>query len=117
LAVTGLRVSEATGLKSEDIDWSEGVLKITSTKFLKSRLVPLHPSTLKQLRSYAKRRDRFFAERRDRFPVSLSRAVELHVAEAMSATTSGSCRGRSGCAHRAPNTARGSTICDTDSPS
>ena len=63
LAVTGLRVSEATGLKSEDIDWSEGVLKITSTKFLKSRLVPLHPSTLKQLRSYAKRRDRFFAER------------------------------------------------------
>jgi integrase len=63
LAVTGLRVSEATGLQSEDIDWSEGVLKIKSTKFLKSRLVPLHPSTLKQLRSYAKRRDRFFADR------------------------------------------------------
>ena len=63
LAVTGLRVSEATGLKPEDIDWSEGLLKIGSTKFLKSRLVPLHPSTLKQLRSYAKRRDRFFAER------------------------------------------------------
>ena len=63
LAVTGLRVSEATGLEPEDIDWSEGVLKIRSTKFLKSRLVPLHPSTLKQLRSYAKRRDRFFADR------------------------------------------------------
>jgi integrase/recombinase XerD len=63
LAVTGLRVSEATGLESEDIDWSEGVLKIRSTKFLKSRLVPLHPSTLEQLRTYARRRDRFFAGR------------------------------------------------------
>lgn len=63
LAVTGLRVSEAAGLESEDIDWSEGILTIRSTKFLKSRLVPVHPSTLKQLRSYAKRRDRFFAER------------------------------------------------------
>lgn len=63
LAVTGLRVSEVTGLKSEDIDWSEGVLRIENTKFLKSRLVPLHPSTLEQLRSYAKRRDRFFAGR------------------------------------------------------
>ncbi|MGH7960146.1 MAG: tyrosine-type recombinase/integrase [Opitutaceae bacterium] len=63
LAVTGLRVSEVTGLESEDIDWSEGVLRIKNTKFLKSRLGPLHPSTREPLRSDAKRRDRFLAER------------------------------------------------------
>jgi integrase/recombinase XerD len=68
LAATGMRISEATGLKSEDIDWSEGVLRISSTKFLKSRLVPVHPSTLNKLRSYAKRRDRFFAKRAHGLP-------------------------------------------------
>ena len=68
LAVTGMRISEATGLKSEDIDWSEGVLGINSTKFLKSRLVPVHPSTLNRLRSYAKRRDRFFAKQAQGLP-------------------------------------------------
>jgi integrase/recombinase XerD len=63
LAVTGMRLGEVVGLRSEDIDWAEGVLTIGKTKFLKSRLIPLHPSTLAQLRSYARRRDRFFAQR------------------------------------------------------
>jgi integrase len=58
LAATGMRINEATGLKSEDIDWSEGVLRISSTKFLKSRLVPVHPSTLNKLRSYLNPSDR-----------------------------------------------------------
>lgn len=63
LAVTGIRVSEALNLQSTDIDWSEGVLTIRSTKFGKSRLVPLHPSTRKVLRDYVRRRDRHFAGR------------------------------------------------------
>jgi integrase len=63
LAVTGLRLGEVLSLRVEDIDWSEGLLRIGEAKFLKSRLVPLHPSTLNQLRAYKKRRDEFFAER------------------------------------------------------
>jgi integrase/recombinase XerD len=61
--VTGLRLGEALNLQCRDIDWAEGVLTIRRTKFGKSRLVPLHASTVKVLAAFAKRRDRFFAER------------------------------------------------------
>lgn len=61
LAVTGLRISEALNLQLADIDWAEGVLTIRNTKFGKSRLIPLHPSSLKVLSDYAVRRDRLFA--------------------------------------------------------
>jgi integrase/recombinase XerD len=62
LAVTGLRLSEALNLRVEDLDWAEGILTIANTKFGKSRLVPLHPSTCKVLSDYARRRDRRFGE-------------------------------------------------------
>ncbi len=63
LSVTGMRLTEALSLKSEDIDWAQGLLSIGRAKFQKSRLVPLHASALRQLRAYILRRDRFFAER------------------------------------------------------
>lgn len=65
LAVTGLRLSEALNLQCEDIDWAEGLLTIRKTKFGKSRLVPLHASTVKVLAAFAKRRARFLAQGRD----------------------------------------------------
>ena len=58
LAVTGLRISEAIGLDDADVDFAEGVLRIRRTKFGKSRLVPLHPSTTRALRRYLRARDR-----------------------------------------------------------
>lgn len=64
LAVTGMRLSEALNLACGDIDWKEGLLTIRKTKFSKSRLVPLHPSTVTVLAAYAKRRARFFAQGR-----------------------------------------------------
>ena len=70
LAVTGMRLTEALNLKPEDIDWSQGAATIGRAKFQKIRLVPLHESTLRQLRAYAKRRDRFFTERPWRRPVN-----------------------------------------------
>ncbi len=70
LAVTGMRLTEALNLKPEDIDWAQGAVTIGRAKFQKSRLVPLHESTLRQLRAYAKRRDRFFAERPWRRPAN-----------------------------------------------
>jgi integrase/recombinase XerD len=55
LASTGLRVGEALRLMATDV-WLDGeppCLHIRKTKFYKSRLVPLHPSTADQLRHYA----------------------------------------------------------------
>ena len=46
LTVTGLRISEARNLKTEDVDLHEGILTIRGTKFGKSRLVPIHSSNL-----------------------------------------------------------------------
>lgn len=58
LAVTGMRVSEAVNLRTEDIDWNEGLLTIRDTKFGKSRRIPVHGSTLQILKNYARRRER-----------------------------------------------------------
>ena len=58
LAATGQRVGEAVRLDRGDIDWAEGVLSIRESKFGKSRLVPVQPSTIAALRRYAKLRDR-----------------------------------------------------------
>ena len=66
LAATGMRLGEALSLRHEDIDWNEGVIRIGNAKFLKSRLVPVHPTTLEKLRSYARRLECFFATRNRR---------------------------------------------------
>lgn len=63
LAVTGMRVGEALVLTREDVDLKAGVLTIRGSKFLKSRLVPLHPSTSRALADYAQRRDACLRER------------------------------------------------------
>jgi len=57
IAATGMRLSEAMGLDRDDVDLDTGVLTVRLTKFGKSRLVPLHPTTCAALRSYANRRD------------------------------------------------------------
>ncbi len=57
LVSTGLRLSEACLLTTNDVDLVNGILVIRETKFRKSRLVPLHPSTTEALARYADRRD------------------------------------------------------------
>ncbi len=57
LAVTGMRISEALALRCDDIT-PDGLL-IRKTKFQKSRLVPLHPTTQAGLDRYLQRRRRF----------------------------------------------------------
>ena len=59
LVSTGLRISEALNLSHKDVDLTTGVLTIKETKFRKSRLVPVHPSTLQALRHYSKLRDSY----------------------------------------------------------
>jgi integrase/recombinase XerD len=59
---TGLRLSEALGLDNHDVDLVTHLLHIRNTKFGKSRLVPLHPSTSKVLKDYIRRRRQVFSK-------------------------------------------------------
>jgi integrase len=54
IASTGLRISEALNLRIEDVT-PDGLL-IRNTKFAKSRLLPLHPSTKSRLEHYLEHR-------------------------------------------------------------
>ncbi|MDP9073607.1 MAG: tyrosine-type recombinase/integrase [Actinomycetota bacterium] len=58
LAVTGMRVGEARRLDRVDVDLKQGTLAVRHTKFDKSRLLPLHPSTTQALSDYLNLRDR-----------------------------------------------------------
>ena len=57
LAVTGMRMSESIALDRHYVNLTEGILTIRQTKFSKSRLVPIHPSTRQVLQHYAILRD------------------------------------------------------------
>jgi integrase len=52
IASAGLRVSEALSLLDADVDLADGTLMVRQTKFAKSRLLPLHPSTVEVLVHY-----------------------------------------------------------------
>lgn len=60
LAVTGIRVSEALALDKKDVDLTDCILTICGTKFGKSRLVPLHPTSCRALQQYACFKDRIY---------------------------------------------------------
>ena len=64
LASTGLRISEALALTPTDVDLSTAALTVRQTKFRKSRLVPLHPTTVAALKQYAEARRRRVSDRR-----------------------------------------------------
>jgi integrase/recombinase XerD len=63
LAVTGMRISEVINLRPEDIDWERHVLTVRKTKFGKTRLVPVHASTMKVLAAFAVKRELEVARR------------------------------------------------------
>lgn len=57
LSVTGLRIGEAIKLDRADVDLTSGVILVRETKFMKTRNVPLQPSTVDALRAYAVQRE------------------------------------------------------------
>lgn len=59
LSATGMRVGEAIALNRSDVDWAHGVLVVRASKFNKSREIPVDPTTVYALASYAKCRDRY----------------------------------------------------------
>lgn len=56
LAVTGMRAGEAIRADVQDLDLDAAILTVRGTKFGKSRLLPLHPTVVEELRTYLKRR-------------------------------------------------------------
>lgn len=58
LASCGLRIGEAIRLTRDDVDLDCGVISVSGAKRNKSRFVPLHPSAVRALQSYAHQRDR-----------------------------------------------------------
>lgn len=63
LSVSGLRIGEAHALTLDDVDLQGAILTVRSTKFGKSRLVPMHASTVDVLADYLQRRQAFRAAR------------------------------------------------------
>ena len=58
LWVSGLRIGEAIALDDDDLDTQDDLLVVRDSKFDKSRLVPLHPSTAQALERYVDLRTR-----------------------------------------------------------
>ncbi|MGH8972177.1 MAG: tyrosine-type recombinase/integrase [Acidimicrobiia bacterium] len=79
LAASGLRIGEAIKLDRGDVDWAQGVLLIRESKFGKSRLVPLHPSSMQALEGYDRLRNEHQPRPKDAsFFVSLKRKRLLY---------------------------------------
>lgn len=68
LAVTGMRLGEAIRLTRSDVDLDAGVISVKESKFGKSRIVPVHHTTVAALHNYCERRDASpVRQRSDRF--------------------------------------------------
>lgn len=63
LVVSGMRLGEVLNLKLENVDLLAAVLTIEGSKFGKSRLIPVHPSTKGVLTDYISCRKRFLKGR------------------------------------------------------
>jgi len=53
LVVTGMRISEPIALLHSDVDLEHGILTVRNTKFSKSRLIPIHHSSVEILKRYS----------------------------------------------------------------
>lgn len=83
LAATGLRPGEAYRLDRDDVDLRGRRLAVTHSKLDRSRLLPLHPSTVAALRGYLKTRETL--ARRDERAFFLSRAGRTRVSSGQAA--------------------------------
>lgn len=61
LACSGMRVSEALCMNDADVDLDQRLVTIRWGKFGKSRLLPIHPSTVRALHEYRQSRDHHLA--------------------------------------------------------
>ncbi|MFM0047282.1 tyrosine-type recombinase/integrase [Paraburkholderia sediminicola] len=83
IAATGMRISEVLRLGRADVMFERGVLIVRQSKYRKSRLVPLHTTTVAALQRYAQLRDQFLPLATDEnfFLSSWGRALNIWNAE------------------------------------
>jgi integrase len=70
IAATGLRISEALALDDDDLDAGDGVLRVRRGKLGRERLLPLDPTVVAQLVTYAAERDRLLGRAASAFFVT-----------------------------------------------
>ena len=78
LAVTGMRQGEACRLGRGDVDLNAEAVTIADSKFGKSRMVFLHPTTAAALRAYSRTRDEAFPQAPAFLVNSLGRPLDRH---------------------------------------
>jgi len=67
VAITGMRTSEVINLERGCVDLNKGIITILESKFNKSRIIPIHSSTINNLQEYAERRDCLFKKKASPF--------------------------------------------------
>lgn len=60
LASTGMRISEPIALDCKDVDLTQAIVTVRWTKFAKTRLIPIHSSTVDKLAEYSRLRSSIF---------------------------------------------------------
>jgi integrase/recombinase XerD len=64
LSVTGMRIGEILNLKDSDVDRSRRTLLVTESKFGKTRLVPVHETTMTGITRYQRQRNKALPNRK-----------------------------------------------------
>lgn len=83
LACTGLRPSEVWLLRDEDFDPAAQTLRIRSVKCRPERIIPLHPSTVRALGSYQRKRKAQFPIGHQFFVGPFGRPLQIHAISKM----------------------------------
>ena len=80
VSVTGMRISEAISLEQKNVDFSNEIVFINKTKFRKSRINPLHSSTLYELEKYIDYKSKLFpkSESSNLFVSSAGSGLKYH---------------------------------------
>ncbi|WP_433258225.1 tyrosine-type recombinase/integrase (plasmid) [Streptosporangium sp. CA-135522] len=77
LSVTGMRIGEALALEDRDIDPEQAIIKVRDGKFGKSRLLPLHPTSITALRDYQRARSRLLPRKTNKTLFATSTGASL----------------------------------------
>jgi integrase/recombinase XerD len=79
MAVTGCRISELVSLNQEDFNETQYWITILNSKFNKSRLLPLHQTTIVQLKKYIQIRDQYHTNPQSKAFFLSDRGIRLTV--------------------------------------
>ena len=93
-----MRIGEAINLTDEDVDFTRGTLLVRKAKFSKSRMIPLHPTTVKiASQAYKSRRAEYLnGARRSLLRLVKGNALSHAEIYAVSSSSAQSCWSREG---------------------